>query len=217
MKKITVLLLGLLFTTQANAQDKTPINNPPVNVEALVADQGIIMQTTINKQFRDTPSLGFFSVTSLISDWDTQRLTDFMNQSGITFDVFMNLKLIGGYHYTEVTGFRPSAGLQYSYANEDWLVVLYPRADLTTDSNQENYASVAYTPQINEKYSFYSRMQGLYTFALDNGEHQRSYVLARVGFTRGDYTFGIGGNLDYFGPDAERIESIGLFGSVNLF
>lgn len=217
MKKITVLIIGLLFAIQANAQNKTPINNPPVNVEALVADQGIVMQTIINKQFRDTPRLGFFSVSSLISDWDTHKLTDFMSQSGITLNVFKNLKLIGGYHYTEVTGFRPSAGLQYSYAADDWLVVLYPRADLTNNSNQENYASVDYTPQINDKYSLYTRIQGLYTFALDNGDHQRSYMLARIGLKRGDYTFGIGGNLDYFGPDAQRIENIGVFGSVNLF
>lgn len=217
MKNILTLTLLILLSFQTYAQKESSINNPPVNVESLFAHNGINFQTTINKQLRDLPKLGFFSVTSLISDWETTDLTDFMNQSAITYSLLSNFKILGGYHYTENTGFRPSAGFQYSFASEDWLVILYPRVDLSTNSNQENYVAINYTPKINDKFNLYTRLQGLYTFQLKNGKHQRSYVLARVGLTSGDYTFGIGGNLDYFGPNSDKVENIGIFGAVDLF
>ena len=181
----------------------------------MAANNGIVMQMIINKKLRDLPRLGFFSVTSIITDWGERQLTDFMNQSLITYRLYRGLNVVGGYHYT--TEIRATAGLQYILAEKDWLVILYPRVDLSTDSNFETFISAEYTPKINNTFSLYTRLQGLYTLRMNNGDHQRSYIWARVGLGYSDYTFGIGGNIDYFGPDKKRVINIGFFGSVDLY
>ncbi|WP_230848106.1 hypothetical protein [Myroides odoratus] len=72
----------------------------------MFTNKGITMQMLLTKKFNSFPQLGVLSVTSLISDWDENQLVDFMNQSSITYELVRGLNIIGGYHYTENTGFR---------------------------------------------------------------------------------------------------------------
>ena len=74
----------------------------------------------------------------------------------------------------------------YNYANRDWVVVNYPRIDLSRNGNIEGFGMVEFKPKINENLSLYTRSQGLYTVTLKANEllpnrHQRSYVIARAG------------------------------------
>jgi hypothetical protein len=86
MKKILAMCSLLVFGIGVKGQE-SGVKNPPINMEAMPAHNGIVMQMLINKKLMSVPRLGIFSVTSLISDWNENKLTDFMNQSSLTYEI----------------------------------------------------------------------------------------------------------------------------------
>ncbi|MCU7551810.1 hypothetical protein OCK74_22005 [Chitinophagaceae bacterium LB-8] len=193
------------------------MHNPPVNVEVLLSNRGMTFQMLTDKKFQSVPRLGFFSVTNLVGEWGTYTVDDYMTQASITYDLVNRLRLNGGFHLSSATGIRPTAGLIYSFANPDWLLIFYPRIDISKDANVEGLALVEYKPTINEKWRFYSRLQGLYAHTMSIDKHSRSYVVARAGVTYKEFTFGVGTNIDYYGPMKHNENSFGGFLSVLLF
>jgi hypothetical protein len=140
-----------------------------------------------------------------------------MTQASLTFEIAKGFKLSSGFHLTPVTGIRPSAGLIYSFANQNWLVVSNPRVDLAKDVNVEELLLVEYKPKINDKLHFYSRIQCLYGYNTSSHEHSRSYVNTRAGITYREFSFGAGTNIDYYGPMKHNENSFGGFVSFLLF
>lgn len=60
-------------------------------------------------------------------------------------------------------------------------------------------------------------LQMLYGFIPQWGDHARSYLIARVGLSYREFTFGAGSNIDYYGPARQNENNFGLFLSVQLF
>lgn len=220
LSKLTFILLALIIRSIDSFSQQTEANvihNPPINVEALFSNRGMTFQMIIDKKFRSVPRLGFFSVTNLVGEWDNNNVDDYMTQANITFDLIKGLRLSGGFHLTPATGIRPSAGLIYSFANPDWLLVVNPRIDLSQNVNVEGLLLAEYKPKLNEKLRFYSRLQSLYAHTPSINKHARSYVVARAGISYKEFTFGAGTNIDYYGPTKHNENSLGGFLSVLLF
>lgn len=217
--RITFALLITFSSIRGLAQQANPdaVHNPPINVEALFSNRGTTFQMITDKKFQSVPRLGFFSVTNLVGEWDTNQVNDYMTQASLTFDIFKGFKVTGGFHTSSGTGIRPTIGVMYNYADPDWLVVAYPRVDLSKDSNVEGLVLVEYKPKINEKWRFYSRIQGLYAYTMNIEKHSRSYIQARAGVSYKEFTFGAGTNIDYYGPTKHNENSFGGFLSVLLF
>lgn len=217
--RITFALLITFSSIRGHAQQTNPdaVHNPPINVEALFSNRGMTFQMITDKKFQSVPRLGFFSVTNLVGEWDTNQLNDYMTQASLTYDIFKGFEVTGGFHTSSGTGIRPTIGVMYNYADPDWLVVAYPRVDLSKDSNVESLVLVAYKPKINEKWRFYSRIQGLYAYTMNIEKHSRSYIQARAGVSYKELTFGAGTNIDYYGPTKHNENSFGGFLSVLLF
>ena len=214
--QFTFILLISIISWSSYSQEEHP-KNPPINTEILLCNRGMNFQMIINKNFQSIPKLGFFSVTNLVGEWNTNQVNDYMTQASLTFEIAKGFKLSSGFHLTPVTGIRPSAGLIYSFANQNWLVVSNPRVDLAKDVNVEELLLVEYKPKINDKLHFYSRIQCLYGYNTSSHEHSRSYVNARAGITYREFTFGAGTNIDYYGPLKHNENSFGGFVSFLLF
>jgi hypothetical protein len=223
MKKTVVVRLALIVWISASysnsfaQQIETKFKNPPLNTEALFSNRGMSFQMIMNKQIQSVPKFGFFSITNLVGEWKNNRVEDHMTQAHVTYEIVKGLKLGVGFHLTPVTGIRPSAGLIYSKASENWLVVANARVDLSKDRNVDGVLLVEYKPRINEKWRFYSRLQGLYAHNTVKGTHSRSFAVARAGFNFKDFTFGAGTNIDYYGPMRHNENSFGGFISCLLF
>jgi len=99
------------------------------------------------------------------------------------------------------------------------LLVVIPRIDLigSDEGNYEFLGSLQFTPPINDQWSLYSRAEGLYELSLDGSEHQRSYVSGRAGLGYKEFAFGLGLNVDYFGPAKDSVTNIGIFLRADLF
>jgi hypothetical protein len=218
LNKIQVIFILLISIISWNSysQDEHP-KKPPINTDILLSNRGMTFQMIINKNFQTIPKLGFFSVTNLVGEWNTNQVNDYMTQASLTFEIAKGFKLSSGFHLTPVTGIRPSAGLIYSFANQNWLVVSNPRVDLAKDVNVEELLLVEYKPKINDKLHFYSRIQCLYGYNTSSHEHSRSYVNTRAGITYREFSFGAGTNIDYYGPMKHNENSFGGFVSFLLF
>lgn len=210
------MLLVTIISWNSYSQEEHP-KNPPISTEILLSNRGMTFQMIINKNFQSIPRLGFFSVTNLVGEWNTNQVNDYMTQASLTFEITKGLKLSSGYHLTPVTGIRPSAGLIYSFANQKWLVVANPRVDLSKDVNLEQLVLIEYKPKINKNLRLYSRLQSLYAYNTSSELHSRSYVNARAGITYREFTFGAGTNFDYYGPMKHNENSYGGFISFLLF
>lgn len=221
IKKINYVFIVLLCIISGNAysQEKIEISviNPPINTELLFSNRGIAFQMIIDKKFNSIPKLGVFSVTSLVGEWDDDKINDYMTQSSLTYEIVKGLKLAGGFHVTPVKGMRPIAGLIYTKANPNWLFVVNSRIDFSKDTNVEGMFLVEYKPKINDKWRFYSRAQALYEYSTVIDMQTRSYVMTRAGLSYKEITFGIGTNVDYYGPEKHNENSIGGFLSFLLF
>lgn len=116
-----------------------------------------------------------------------------------------------------MTGFRPSTGLQYAFTNPNFLTVLVSRFDLTQTYNFETLGLVEYKPKFKNNWGLYIRVQGLYNYNTKLDSHDRSYIWLRVGVFYRTYQFGLGNNLDFYGPMKINENSFGIFASANLF
>lgn len=221
--KYLFIIVALLFNNNVSAQESnitietssTP--NPPVNLEATFGQDGMTYQLMVNKKLKSIPKLGLFSITNLISSWEKGPYDGIMSQGLLTYRILKGLDIAAGFHYTDVTGARPSAGLIYSYAVSDFLIVANPRIDLYKDAISETMIFVEYTPKINDEWKLYNRIQGLYGFTVNSGEHARSYILARSGISIKEFNFGLAATLDWFGPQKGNQNNFGVFVSTSLF
>ncbi|MDG4950753.1 hypothetical protein NLM59_07435 [Weeksellaceae bacterium KMM 9724] len=218
MKKNLLTLLMFLTLHSLWAQESPqPVKNPPVNLETLISDRGVSVDLMVNKKFQSIPRLGFFSVTNVVGEWDQREIKDLMTQGQLTYQIIKGLDVLAGFHVTNVTGFRPTAGLMYSYKTPEFLLVVSPRVDLMKDGVIEGLTILEYTPKINDNWNLYTRLQALYGQNLNPDSHARSYIQARAGVNYKEFKFGVGTNLDRYGPMKENINSFGAFLGVALF
>ncbi|SHH17536.1 hypothetical protein [Flavobacterium johnsoniae] len=217
----SVITTLLISTTSAFAQVENniekPNTNPPINMESMAGSRGVMFQLLVNKKFQSIPKLGFFSVTNATAAWEKEMTPNIMTQAHFTYNLFKGLDLSSGMQYTPVYGFRPVAGLIYSYATQDILIILNPKVDLADDLATESLALLEYKPKINDKLNFYSRLQGMYGFIPESGIHNRSYIMLRAGLGYKEFAFGAASNFDWYGPIKHNENNFGVFVSALLF
>ena len=218
INSVFILLLSIIsWNTYSQEEVIIPVQNPPINVELLFSNRGMAFQMIIDKEFESIPKLGFFNVTYFLGEWEDDKINDYMTQSSLTYEIVKGLKLTGGFHITPVKGMRPIAGLMYTKANRTWLFVANSRIDLSKDTNVEGLILVEYKPQIYRDWYFYSRLQGLYEYSTIINKQTRSYLMARAGLSYKEFSFGLGTNIDYYGPTKINENSFGGFMSFLLF
>lgn len=218
LKCVSIIMLSIIGgNTFAQEEIQIPAPNAPINAEVFGSNRGLAFQMIIDKKFKSMPRLGVFSVTSLVGEWGNDKINDYMTQSSLTYQIVKGLKLATGFHVTPVKGMRPIAGLIYSMANPTWLFVANSRIDFSKDTNVEGMALVEYKPKINDKWRFYSRIQGLYEYSTIINMQTRSYLMARAGLSYWEFSFGLGSNIDYYGPEKHNENSFGGFVSFLLF
>jgi len=223
MKILKVGVVALLFSVTAlsahaqNEIDKPFLANPPVNLEAMAGSRGVMYQLLLNKKFQNLPKFGVFGVATGTGSWEKEIVPDIMTQTHLTYSLIKGLDVSAGIQYTPVYGFRPVAGLIYSYATKDLLLILNPKLDLADDLANEHMALIEYKPRINEQLNFYSRIQGLYGFIPETGDHNRSYLMLRAGLSYKEFTFGVATNFDWYGAVKHQENNFGVFVSFLLF
>lgn len=225
MRKIFIAAISAtLAVTNLIAQENDTLRNlpqkmtPPIPVEVFAGDKDLVFQMIVSKRFSPKSRFGFFNVTNFVGDYETtNQKNQYLSQSFLTTEIWKGISLNVGASMNYKTGFRPSAGLQYVFANRKLLAVLLPGINLTQTYNFELFGLIEYKPKFKNNWGLYTRIQGLYNHNTKLNFHDRSYVWLRAGVSYKNYQFGIGSNFDFYGPLKVNENSMGLFVRAELF
>ncbi|MGR3811911.1 hypothetical protein [Jiulongibacter sp. NS-SX5] len=220
MKRPLILFLILFLFQIAKAQEPAAhkeSHTPPIPVELFVGDRAINILAVTTKPFKEGGKWGYFNFTNYTGDFkNTGEHNEFASQSLLTYKLTKHLSATAGFLINHVTGFRKQIGLQYSYASKTWLVVLVPVLDLADGNNLEMMDLVEYKPQLNDKLSLYTRLQGLIIYNPTDKHHARSYLTARLGLGIKNYQLGLGHTTDWYGENHFVKHNTGIFARVLL-
>ncbi len=213
--RITLLLITFLATITsiltAQNEKANEISSPPIPAEVFFGNEYFNFQMITAKPLSKSGKLGFFNVTTFNGSYKNDLVkNEFLSQALLNYSIFKGLAITGGVSINHVTGFRPTLGLQYLYANQNWLAILLPRVDLTQDNNIDVFSLVQYSPS-NKKVNPYIRIQGLYNQNPTTNFHDRSYAYFRAGVSIKKIQFGLGANLDWYGPIKVHTQNYGGF------
>lgn len=221
-----IILIALALTSATYAQNHTDSlakqklskPNPPVGVEFFSSTNHLAFQMMASKYFSPKSRFGFFNVTHFVGDYKTtNQKNSYLSQSFITADIWKGLSLNAGVTMNYMTGFRPSAGLQYVYGSKKLVAVFLPRFDLTHTYNFETFGLVEYKPKFKNDWGLYTRIQGLYNHNTKLDTHNRSYVWLRLGASYKNFQFGLGSNFDFYGPLKTNENNVVIFVRTELF
>lgn len=215
--KTLIITLFVSFLIAINTAIAQEVKNPPVNIETMFSNNGIHFQTMVQKKLISAPKIGFFALSDILGKWDNTEADGYMVQGKLTYQIVSSLDLLGGFHMASGVGVRPSLGAMYTYANPDFIVVLNPNYNIDDFGNVEGFLMSEFKPKISENWRFYSRVQGLYVHTTEDGSHARSYARLKAGLSYKEFSFGLGANFDYYGPQKINENSLGVFVSTSLF
>ncbi|MGA9211807.1 hypothetical protein [Kaistella sp.] len=228
MKLKILLFAALCFlsaTVIAQTKDSLKTELPqislsPVPVEVFAGNNGVSFQLIVSKYFKPDSRLGFFNVTQFTGKYDTadQAKNELMSLALISFDIWKGFSLNTGAFIDNYGGFSPTAGIQYLFANKDFLIIALPRFDLARNYNFEAFGLAEYRPMFTKNWGFYIRGQAMYNRNIKQDFLERSYVNLRTGVTYQNFQFGLGYNYDVYGGTFNSNQhSFGVFLRAELF
>ena len=161
--------------------------------------------------------MGIFTIATYSADYADLSDVNITMPMHLFYKVWKGFSVTGGSSVNSVIGFSPYAGLQHNYVSRKFLAVTVPSLSLDGESDFKIFGLYEYKPPLNEIWSFYSRLQFIYNTSLKEESHNRSYLYLRAGVKWKSLAFGLGANLDRYGPHKEFQDNYGLFIRYDLF
>jgi len=206
----SLLFLSLLFFSPHSALwAQAP--EPPLPVEVMPGNNSLYFQMVVVKNFSPESKFGFFSVATFKVPWEDLSQVDITLPVQVNYTFWKGFGAVAGGRINNIIGFDPMVGLQHKYASKKVLAVTVASFFLNENNDAELFGLYEYKPPINEKWSFYSRLQFIYVYGLGDNQHGRSYLYLRAGVKRNALAFGLGTNLDRYGENKIFKDNYGVF------
>jgi hypothetical protein len=183
------------------------------NLELMTGDSYLHYQHSFTGKIKTDGIIGWQHIATLIKQYNTNPEKggipdEVMNQFYVTLNASKAVSFKGGLFYTNATGFKPSAAVQFLLVKKNWMMVISPRIDIMKNPSYELFVVTSYTAPLNELWKLYFRLQAMTSVA---HFHNRSYQLARVGASFKGLQFGAGLNFDEYGRDKKIYNNLGIF------
>jgi hypothetical protein len=217
-KKILIHSLFFLFiglasvtiTQSVFAQEISP--KVPTPVEFMAGNNRMFFQMVLKRKFTPESKFGFLSVTSLSASYDNDmEELDIALPVLINYNIYKGFGLVGGMTINNSVGFSPLLGAQHSFANKEWVAVTIASFFLNSKRNVELFGIYEYKPSLSPKTNLYTRVQFLYIHSTGDNYHARSFLQLRAGLKKNALNFGLGANLDQYGPEKTFKPNYGIF------
>lgn len=206
---LTILLFIGVFQS-ALAQEFVP--KVPTPVEFMAGNNRMFFQMVVKKKFTPESRFGFLSVSSIAASYDNDMEDlDFASPILINYNIYKGFGLVGGTSINNAVGFAPLLGAQHSFTNKEWVAVTIVSAFLHSKRNVEFFGIYEYKPTLTPKTNLYTRIQMLYIHSTRDNLHARSFLQLRAGLKKNAFNFGLGGNLDQYGPEKTFKPNYGVF------
>ncbi len=208
IRKIKWLIL-LFLLLNANG-----INAQPIPVELAIGHQYGSVNLVFNRNFSSKSRLGFFHMNTVQFYYKDENKNSFLLQDLLYVEFIKNLRVASGVVYSK-GGFNPTAGLQYIYSGQKFMVLIAPRVNIENDPSYDVMTILQYKPAINDRIKLFTRIQALNLFGSDG--NIKSYQWMRLGLEIKGIQFGIAANLDEYGPNPTVETNFGLFIRKEIF
>ena len=205
-----IVILGLIFfiSTDLFAQEK----EPSIPVEIMPGHNRYFFQMVLKRQFTPESKLGFFTVTTFTSTYESNspenRITIPVQ---IDYEFGKGLSAFVGTRINSFAGFTPIVGPKHTYVSRNILAITLLSYYANGKKEGQALGIYEFKPRLNDKWSIYTRLQFMYIRNFEENQHNRSYIYLRAGVRHGSWNFGVGANLDRFGPNKDVVENYGPF------
>ena len=129
----------------------------------------------------------------------------------ISYSLGKGFAFMGGALVNSSQGFAPLTGIRHTFVSKKVLAVTLASFYFNPAKDLQFFGIYEFKPPIGENWILYTRAQILYAHNSIEVEHGRSYLYLRAGLKRNRVSFGLGSNLDRFGPDLRLEENYGVF------
>lgn len=198
------------FTQSVRAQDASP--KVPIPVDYMIGNNRMFFQMVVKRKFSSESKFEFLSVSSLAASYDNDMENlDVAVPVLITYTIYKGLGLVAGATINNRVGYSPLLGAQHSFTNKEWVSVTIASVFLNSTKNIELFGIYEYKPSITPKLNLYTRIQFLYIHNTSEDFHARSFLQLRTGLKMNALNFGIGANLDQYGPEKTFKPNYGVF------
>lgn len=123
------------------------------------------------------------------------------------------IKATAGAIYSTGGKVKPSMGIQWFASMNNWLVMLYPNVNISSQSDLMQIAMIKYSLKA-KKTIWYT--QGKSLSIINDEGHQFSTIRLQVGIDRGRIQCGISNDINLYGSSFDAISRLGLFLAVGI-
>jgi len=201
------LISWILLPVCMNAQPP----KPPIPVEIFFGHDHLYFEMVVKKQFKPESRLGFFTVATYSAKYEDMSDVDISLPVHLYYNAWKGFAPIAGGAMNSVAGFSPYAGFQHNFASRQILAVTVASFYINSAADFKIFGLYEYKPPINDNWSIYSQLQFIYNTGLKDGVHNRSFIYLRAGVKKQAMAFGIGANLDRYGPFKTFEDNYGVF------
>jgi hypothetical protein len=184
MKRTGLVLIAVWMLVQ-NVQAQTV-------GEIFSTTQYINHEVWWNKPFADSSRWSYFSFTRFRVNYETQQKNEFLSYSTLNYDLGKGFGLSTGGFITK-HGFSPVVAINYFFANDTWLINLFPSVELKQKPNAEIFAFVQFRPKLNDNWRLFSQLIANSNFNFIR--HNFSEQNLRVGLDYRSFQFGLGADF----------------------
>jgi hypothetical protein len=209
----TLTFLGVVLTFNSLfSLAQTQVPKVPTPVEFMAGNNRLFFQIVVKKKFSPESRFGFLTVSTFSTNYDNEsKDLDLVMPVLINFNIYKGFGLVGGTTINNRVGFSPLVGGQHSFANKDWVSVTIASFFLNASRNVELFGIYEYKPKISPAINLYTRLQLMYIHNTAQNHHARSFLQLRAGLKRDALNFGLGANLDQYGPEKDFKPNYGVF------
>ncbi len=121
-------------------------------------------------------------------------------------------------YYNSIAGFSQRISAKYTSKNERLLIILIPTIEYSQQEENiyaETFAQFQFNVPIKKSISFWVNGQFLYVWDAFK-THSRSFQQLRTGISLRRHQFGVGLDLERYGPKAVSTKAIGLYYKVTI-
>lgn len=211
-RKVCILLLLSMLVQVIPAAAQQDVTKVPTPVEFMPGHERVFFQMVVKKKFSPQSKFGFLSVSTFSTSYSNKAEDlDLAIPVLFNYNIYRNFGIVAGTTINNKVGISPLTGIQHSFANKEWVAVSIASFFLNSSKNLELFGIYEYKPQLNPKVQLYTRFQYMYIHSIANNLHARSFMQLRAGLKLGSINYGLGANLDQYGPEKEFKPNYGVF------
>jgi hypothetical protein len=206
-----IIFIIILICAQIISGYSQDHQQPPIPAELLLGHEALYSQLVLSRDFSQNSKFSFFSLATYSAYYNEQEDNDLAIINQLSYRLGKGFGLFGGFNINAAVGLAPILGPEHIYASRKFLAISRLSYALNGEHDLGFFGLYEFKPPINDKLALYTRLQVLYERGLSEGQHNRSFLYLRAGLKKNQFNFGLGANLDQYGPQKEFKPNYGVF------